>query len=171
VISKAENEGYGCVLRDGFKAARFDLVFFSDSDRQFDITNLKDLLAHIDENDIVVGFRKNRQDSAKRRFLSWGYNTLVRFLFGLKVKDIDCAFKLFKKKVFDKIRIESKRFFVNTEILAKAKRYGFSIKEIGVSHFPRYEGQSKIGFSDIPRTLKDLIRIYRILNSNNAGQT
>lgn len=163
IISKEVNEGYGYALRDGFKAAKFDLVFFSDSDRQFDIVNLKDLLEHIDEYDIVIGFRKNRVDSLKRKFLSWGYNMLVGFLFNLDVTDIDCAFKLFKNKIFDKITIESKQYFVNTEILAKARKLGLSIKEIGVSHFPRYEGESKVGFLDIPRTLKEIVRIYKLI--------
>ncbi|MGE5197618.1 MAG: glycosyltransferase family 2 protein, partial [Deltaproteobacteria bacterium] len=156
VFSKKKNEGYGYALRDGFEAARFDLVFFSDSDRQFDIVNLKDLLPYIDEYDIVIGFRKKRGDSAKRKFLSWGYKMLIRSIFNIDARDIDCAFKLFRKNVFDKIRIESRYYFVNTEILAKARLHGFSIKEIGVSHFPRYEGESKVGFGDIPRTIREV---------------
>lgn len=163
VITKNKNEGYGRALRDGFKAAKFDLVFFSDSDRQFDILNLKDLIRYIDDYDIVIGFRRNRQDSLKRKFLSWGYNMLVGFLFRLNVTDIDCAFKLFRKKIFDTITIESERFYVNTEILAKARMRGYSIKEVGVSHFPRYEGESKVGFFDIPRTIKELVRISKLL--------
>jgi glycosyltransferase involved in cell wall biosynthesis len=163
LISKEKNEGYGYALRDGFKVAKFELLFFSDSDRQFDIANIKDLLEYIDNYDIVVGFRKKRQDSLKRRFLSWGYNILVKIFFKLNVRDIDCAFKLFRKKVFDEIRIESRQYFVNTEILAKARKIGFRIKEIGVSHFPRYEGESKVRFLEIPRTIKELVRIYRIL--------
>jgi len=120
-------------------------------------------LRYIDDYDIVIGFRKNRQDTLKRKFLSWGYNVLVSLLFGLDVTDIDCAFKLFKKDVFQKINIKSKHYFVNTEILAKAKANKMSIKEVGVSHFPRYEGESKVGFSDIPRTVRELMRIYKIL--------
>lgn len=162
-MSKDRNYGYGCALRDGFKVARYDLLFFSDSDRQFDIVNLQDLLKYINEYDIVIGFRKKRQDSLKRKFLSKGYNLLVGFLFGLDIKDIDCAFKLFRKSVFNEIEINSERFFFNTEILAKALARGFSIKEVGVSHFPRYDGESKVGFCDIPRTLREIIRIYRLL--------
>jgi len=163
IISKAQNEGYGFALRDGFALARYDLVFFSDADRQFDISNIRDLLRFIDEYDIVIGFRKNRKDPLKRRVLSWGYNVVMRMFFKLNTRDIDCAFKLFKKSVFKKIKIESRRFFVNTEILAKAGKSGFKIKEIGVTHFPRFEGESKIGFLDIPRTIKEIFRIYRLL--------
>lgn len=163
LISKEHNEGYGFALRDGFRQSRFELVFFSDSDRQFDISNLRDLLQHIDHHDVVIGFRKDRKDSKKRKFLSCGFNLLVTLLFDLNVKDIDCAFKVFHRRVFDQITIESERFFVNTEILAKAKRLNLSIKEVGVSHFPRLNGISKVGFGDIPRTLKELGRIYRLL--------
>jgi glycosyltransferase involved in cell wall biosynthesis len=165
VISKERNDGYGFALRDGFGAARYDLVFFSDSDRQFDIVNLKDLLDFIDSYDIVIGFRKHRSDPLKRRFLSRGYNVLIRLIFGVSALDIDCAFKLFKKRVFDKIKIESQWYFVNTEILAKAAYYGFSIKEVGVSHFPRYKGESKIRITEIPRTMRELCRIYKLLHS------
>jgi len=169
LLDKKDNEGYGYALRDGFAAARFELIFFSDSDRQFDIVNLKDLLKHIDDYDIVVGFRKNRQDAWRRKFLSWGYHLLAQFLFRINVRDIDCAFKLFKKKVFERIHIQSRYYFVNTEILAKARLYGFSIKETGVSHFPRYEGESKIRFGDIPRTLREVARIYGLLRLEKKG--
>lgn len=160
VISKTRNEGYGFALRDGFKASRFNLVFFSDSDRQFDIVNLKDLLPWVDEYDIVVGFRKNRQDSIKRKILSLGYNILAGTIFDLNIRDIDCAFKIFRKSIFKRIDINSNRFFVNTEILAKAKKIGYSIKEVGVTHFPRLEGRSKVGFKDIFWTLKEMKRVY-----------
>jgi len=160
VISKVQNEGYGFALRDGFKASKFDFVFFSDSDRQFDIVNLKDLLPWVDEYDIVVGFRKNRQDSIKRKILSLGYNMLVSLIFDLNIRDIDCAFKIFRKSIFERIDINSNRFFVNTEILAKARKLGCSVKEVGVTHFPRLEGSSKVGFKDIHWTLKEMKRIY-----------
>lgn len=160
LISKDSNEGYGFALRDGFKASRFDIVFFSDSDRQFDIVNLMDLLPWVDDYDIVVGFRKNRQDSIKRKMLSLGYNILVRFIFDLDIKDIDCAFKIFKKKIFDRIEINSERFFFNTEILAKARKLDYHIKEIGVTHFPRLGGRSKVSFKDIFWTLNEMKRIY-----------
>lgn len=159
LLSKDKNEGYGFALRDGFKASKHDLVFFSDSDRQFDIVNLRDLLCWTDDNDIVIGFRKKRQDSLKRKFLSWGYNRLAGLIFDLDVKDIDCAFKIFRKEVFNEIEICSNRFFVNTEILAKARKLGYRIKEIGVSHFPRLEGNSKVNFKDIFFTLGEMKRI------------
>jgi len=161
VIMHAKNEGYGMALRDGFKAAQFELVFFTDSDRQFAIESLSEMLPLIEMVDIVIGYRFDRKDHFIRKFLSCGYNTLINLLFDLNVKDIDCAFKLFRREVFDKIKIESSHFFVNTEILAKAKFYGFNIAEIGIKHYPRLNGESKVSIKYIPLTLKELWKIKK----------
>jgi len=161
VVSKARNEGYGYALRDGFRAARFDLVFFSDADRQFDIYNLKDLLEYCDKFDIVIGYRKNRQDPLTRKLASSCYNLLVRGLFGLKVRDINCAFKIFHKEIFERISIESNQYVVNMEILAKARALGYSVKEVAVSRFPRREGRSKVGAFDACRTIREVARIRK----------
>lgn len=159
-ISKAKNEGYGYAVRDGINGAVCDLVFFSDSDEQFDISELEDLLKYANDYDIVIGYRKKRHDPLKRKIFSFSYNTVIRILFGLSVKDLNCAFKLFNRRIFDNIRIESRNYLINAEILMKACYRGFSIKEIPVSHFPRSKGKSKIQFSDIPRTVKEIIRLY-----------
>lgn len=166
VIEHGTNKGYGIALWNGFNYAKFNLLFFTDSDRQFDILNIKDLLPYIDDYDFVIGYRKNRQDSLKRKILSWGFNRLVKIIFNIpNVRDIDCAFKLFNKHVFNEIQIQSKMYFVNTEILAKSVKQGISFVEVGVSHFPRVEGNSKVGFHDIPRTLGELYRIKKQMNS------
>ena len=110
--------------------------------------------------DLVIGYRLKRKDPFLRKFLSWGYNTLASFLFDLNVKDIDCAFKLFRKDIFKKIKIESKSFFFNTEILAKARFLDFNIIEVGVPHFPRTAGKSTVSFKYIPLTIKELVRIW-----------
>jgi len=163
VVSKKKNEGYGYAIRDGIKSATCDLVFFSDSDMQFDIRNLENLLEHADNHDIVVGYRKKRLDPLKRKFFSTGYNTLVRILFGISFKDINCAFKLFHRRIFDKIKIESQNYVVNAEILTKARILGFTVKEVGVSHFPRNKGKSKIKFNDTQKTIKEVIKLYRAI--------
>ena len=163
LIRKARNEGYGFALRDGFAAATLPHVFFTDADRQFDMVSLKDLLPHVGRNDIVVGYRLHRQDTLLRRFLSNGYNVVVRMLFALDVRDVDCAFKIFRRSVFDEIRIESPRFFVNTEILAKARRLGMRIHQVGVPHLPRLHDLSKVGWWAVPETVRDLMLIRRSL--------
>ncbi|MDP8217057.1 MAG: glycosyltransferase family 2 protein [Candidatus Kaelpia imicola] len=161
LIKHNSNTGYGASLATGFKNCSNDTIFFTDSDRQFDIKNLELLLPSIRNHDIVIGYRKIRKDSLLRIVLSKGYNLLMRYIFNLNVKDIDCAFKLFHKDIFNKITIESKRFSVNTEILAKAKIFNLSIAEISVEHFPRLGDYSKIGIQDIPRTLREVFRIWK----------
>ncbi len=160
VINFEKNMGYGYALKIGFERAKYEYLFFTDSDRQFDISNLWYMLPYIKEYDIVVGYRVKRNDKFKRIFASWGYNILCKILFNLKIRDVDCAFKLFRKSVFEKIHIESNRFFVNTEILAKARILNYKIIEVPVLHFPRKVGYSTVTFSDIFRTLSELKRIY-----------
>ena len=159
LVRKTRNEGYGYALRDGFRAARHPFLFFTDADRQFDMVSLKDLLPHAECHDIVVGYRLHRQDTAMRRFLSFGYNVVVRALFDLAVRDVDCAFKVFRREVFDAIEIESPRFFVNTEILAKARRFGLSIHQVGVPHLRRLEGLSKVRWMDVFVTVREIASI------------
>jgi glycosyltransferase involved in cell wall biosynthesis len=162
-IAHGRNLGYGAALRTGFAAARFEYLFFSDSDRQFDILDITYLLAVANNVDIVVGYRRERRDPLIRKIAAWGYNQLVSMLFDVRVKDIDCAFKLFNRRVFDTITVQSDRWFVNTEILAKARIVGHQISQVPVSHLHRRADASKVGFADVTRTLRELIRIRRQL--------
>lgn len=122
VIHHDQSRGYGNALKAGFDAARYDLVFFTDGDYQFDVNDLYTALSLIDGSDIVVGYRQDRKDPRYRLWLSRGYNFLVRILFRLKLKDIDCSFKLFKRDACKKIPIESNGYFIDTEIMVKAKK-------------------------------------------------
>ncbi|MBT6226089.1 MAG: glycosyltransferase family 2 protein [Candidatus Scalindua sp.] len=175
-IHHSINKGYGSALKEGFKSSKYKYVFFTDSDRQFDIKGLDILLPLIktDAVEIIIGYRLKRKDPFLRRFLSWGYNSLVGCLFDLNVKDIDCAFKVFRKDIFSNIKIESKNFFVNTEILAKARHFGFNVLEVGVPHFPRTAGKTTVSFKHIPMTLIELYRIRKEIkklkrNESTAG--
>jgi glycosyltransferase involved in cell wall biosynthesis len=159
------NRGYAEALKKGFTSARHQLVFYTDSDLQFDVRELKNLLPLIEDADLVCGFRIYRFDPLSRLVLSWGFNLLVRIVFRIKVRDIDCAFKLFRREVFDKITIESKKFFVDAEVLAKAKYFGFRMAEIGVRHYPRPAGKSTVRPSHIISTLKELARIWINIHS------
>jgi glycosyltransferase involved in cell wall biosynthesis len=105
VIHHQQNRGYGNALKAGFEASRNDLVFFTDGDYQFDLKDLYPALSLIDACDIVAGYRVDRQDPRLRLFLARGYNRLVRVLFGLKLRDIDCSFKLFRRPALEKIDI------------------------------------------------------------------
>jgi glycosyltransferase involved in cell wall biosynthesis len=135
------NRGYGAALRSGLREARGDLVFFSDADLQFDLAELETLLAHAEEFDIVAGYRAPRRDPWPRRLLAWTWGRIVRALFGLRVRDIDCAFKLFQRRVLASMPIASIGAFVNTEILVRASAAGFRIQQVPVSHRRRVHGQ------------------------------
>lgn len=159
-IRHPHNLGYADALKSGFKAARYELIFYTDSDLQFDVREMKNLLPAIDDYHLVCGFRIYRFDPLSRLILSWGYNLLVRVLFRIRIRDIDCAFKLFRREIFDQIEIESKNFFVDTEILAKARVQGFRMTEIGVRHYPRKVGQSTVRPSHIWDTLVEIARMW-----------
>lgn len=165
VIHHAFNEGYGRALRNGFSAAKHDLLFFTDSDRQFQIEDLDKLLALMDESDadIVIGYRLDRQDPIHRKATSQVFNTLVRLLLGIPVKDVNCAFKLFRKSVFERIEVESTDFAVNSEILAKARLFGFKVAEVGVTHLPRRAGRSTVRPAHVLSSFRGLLRVRRAL--------
>lgn len=165
-IQFPQNKGYSKALRAGFEAASKDLIFYSDSDLQFDMNEIDRLMALIDDCDIAVGFRIDRQDPPQRIFAAKVYNFIARNTFGITgVRDIDCAFKLFKRHVFDKIVINSEQFVFDTEILAKAAHFGFKVKEVGVTHLPRTAGQSTVRFSHIINTLRGVFKLKQELGA------
>ncbi len=170
VFHHSPNRGYASALSTGFTNARHQLIFFTDSDLQFDVGEIKNLLPLIEDADIVCGFRIYRFDHLTRLVLSWGFNLLVRIMFRIGVRDIDCAFKLFRREVFDKVTIESKKFFVNAEVLAKAKHFGFRLAEVGVRHYPRAAGRSTVRPSHVVSTLRELAHIWINVHSKSRGK-
>ncbi|MEJ2744654.1 MAG: flippase-like domain-containing protein [bacterium] len=161
VIHHPHNLGYGTALKTGFLGARKDLVLYTDGDNQFDIHDIEKMLPLMKEGvDMVVGYRADRKDKPLRKFVSRVYNHIIRLIFGLKVRDIDCAFKLFRRSVFDRVEIKSERFLVDTEILVKSKRAGLKIVETGVTHLPREKGKSTVSPHDIFRTLRELSHLW-----------
>ncbi|MCI0456284.1 MAG: glycosyltransferase family 2 protein, partial [Gemmataceae bacterium] len=109
---------------------------------------------------VVVGYRVARQDPWQRRFYSWGYNVLVRLLLGTRVRDCDCALKVFRKDALANLLPQSRGFFVNTEMLTRARQLGYPILQVGVRHRPRLHGSSKVTLRDIPRTLAVLLPFW-----------
>lgn len=164
VVQHQSNRGYGAALRSGLRVARGELVFFTDSDLQFDLAELVKLLAHAQSFDIVAGVRTPRRDPLGRRAIARVWGLLVRLLFGLRVRDIDCAFKMFHRRVIDAIPIASIGAFVNTEILVRASRAGYRVHQVPVSHRPRRHGrQSGARPRVILRALVELTALYREL--------
>ncbi len=162
VIHHPHNRGYGAALKSGIEQAKMDLVFFCDSDGQFAIEDISRLLEWIDQYDMVIGYREKRQDPRHRLLNAKAWNLLVRFLLGLKVHDIDCAFKLFRREIFERIQIDTVGAMVNTEILARALRSGFKLKEVPVRHFRRLYGeQTGARLRVIVKAFYELAKIYR----------
>jgi len=160
LIRHEVNQGYGGALNSGFRAATGELIFFTSSDNQYDVAEVKKLLPYIETAELVIGYRANRQDPFIRRFFAWGWNTLVNLLFGYVSRDIDCAFKLFKREVVSQVPITSKGAMIDTELLVGAKRRGLGIVEVPVSHFPRLAGeQTGANIRVILRAFRDLIRV------------
>jgi len=142
VIHHENNMGYGATLKDGFTSSKMDYVFYTDGDNQFDLEEFKRFVALIPFADVIVGYRKKKQYSLYRKFTSLSYNYLLKLIFGLDYWDIDCAFKLFKRDLFDKIQINSVDAFIDAEIMLKAKLLGYKSIEMGVTHLPRIDGVS-----------------------------
>lgn len=160
LVRHPENLGYGKALANGFDAAANDIVFFTDADLQFDVRELKDAVPLLDDHDVVFGFRVYRYDSVLRCLLSWTYNRLVRVLFGIGVRDVDCSFKLFSRPVVDRLVLESTDFFIDTEMVARVGRMGVRTVEKGVRHYPRKAGHTTVRASHIPRTLGTVARMW-----------
>ncbi|MCI0472076.1 MAG: glycosyltransferase family 2 protein [Ignavibacteria bacterium] len=161
VIHHEKNMGYGATLKDGFTSAKLDYVFYTDGDNQFDLNELKRFVALVPFADMIVGYRKKKQYSLYRKFTSLSYNYLLKLIFGLDYWDIDCAFKLFRRDLFDKITINSVDAFIDAEIMLKAKLLGYTSIEMGVTHLPRVDGVSTGARpSVILRTIKEVFE-YR----------
>ena len=168
------NLGYGAALRSGFGAARYDLVAFTDGDRQFrveDIGRLTERLGGAGSPDIVAGYRIRRADPIVRTLYARAYRLANRLFFGLRVADVDCACKLFRRAKLDGIHVESEGAFFSAELLIKLQAAGRSVAEVGVPHYPRLAG-SPTGAKPqvILRAMRDFwrLRIAMWLNRERA---
>jgi glycosyltransferase involved in cell wall biosynthesis len=162
LVMHAENQGYGAALRTGFSSARHELIFFTDSDLQFDVGEIGLLIPWIAEFDIVAGYRSSRQDPWVRRANAAAWGMALYGAFGLDVEDVNCAFKLFRRPVLDGIEIRSDGAFINAEILLKAVAHGFTLKQIPVSHFARGAGEQTGAHPKVVfRAFRELARFYR----------
>lgn len=170
LIRHTSNRGYGAALRAGLREARGELVFFSDADLQFDLEELALLLRHAGDFDVVAGYRAPRRDPWPRRLLAFGWNALVRTLFDLPVRDIDCAFKVFRRPVLEAIPIASIGAFVNTEILVRARSAGFRLHQVPVTHRRRRTGrQSGANPRVVLRAFRELLSLHGELRTPQLG--
>jgi glycosyltransferase involved in cell wall biosynthesis len=142
-VHHATNLGYGAALLSGFQAAKHDHVAFTDGDRQFrvaDVGRLIDRLAQPDRPEVVVGYRIKRADPLVRTLYARAYRLANRIFFGLRVRDVDCACKLFRREALAGLAVESGGAFFSAELLIKLQVAGRSVAEVGVPHHPRTAG-------------------------------
>lgn len=160
LLVHARNRGYGDALRTGIGAARMPWVFLTDADMQFDLDELEDFLPAAPEADLVVGWRIMRRDPLNRRVNAAAWNWLVRRMFRLPVRDVDCAFKLIRRETLEGVRLEASGAMISTELLVKALAGGARLREIGVHHRARVAGeQSGARLRVVLRAFAELARL------------
>jgi len=163
VVHHGTRRGYGGAVRSGLASATKDFIFFTDGDRQFEIADIGRLIAAIDGVDAVMGYRLKRQDPARARFVAFVYNIVIRVMFLGGFRDVDCAFKLFRREVFARVPLNSVRSngaFFSAELLIRLRRAGVRTREVGVPHYPRMAGKAKGQQPKvILRAIRDLLRL------------
>jgi glycosyltransferase involved in cell wall biosynthesis len=168
VIHHPQNRGYGAALRSGFATARGDRILFMDADRQFDIREVAKLAPLTARYDIIAGYRLRRNDPWRRVALGAAFNTVVKVLFGVWVRDIDCGFKLFRADLLRGLELQAPGALLNTEILALAHRQGATLAEVGVTHHPRSAGAQSGGSPRVVlRSLGEMLHLWRRLRADN----
>jgi glycosyltransferase involved in cell wall biosynthesis len=141
VVRHERNGGYGAALQTGLRAARMPWVLLTDADLQFDLDQIERFVPITDDADVVLGWRIDRKDPLQRRVNAAAWNWLVRRTFGLRVRDVDCAFKLIRRDFVKDIPLTSTGAMISTELLVRAERNGARVWELGVEHRPRLAGE------------------------------
>jgi len=144
IIHQKRKEGYGSGLRLGYKFAKYKYIGYTDGDIPYDLIEFVNVIPLIKTCDAVIGYKKGRRESFKRKFFSFCYNSLIRIIFGLKVKDINFSFKVIRKDVLEKLDLKSNGWFIDAEIQAELKRKKFKVKEMGIKYIHRKVGKSKV---------------------------
>jgi glycosyltransferase involved in cell wall biosynthesis len=160
-VHNRPNLGYGGALQRGFREARKEYVFYTDGDGQFRFDEIPKLLPLMKDYDIISGYRLDRKDPLIRKINAFCWTTLVNLVFGLWLKDIDCSYKLYPRKLFDEIQMKSMGALIDAEVLARARYRGYRIGQIGVHHYPRLAGeQTGANLRVILRAFKELFKLY-----------
>lgn len=162
VIRHPRNLGYGAALRSGFSNATKQLVFYTDGDGQYDIGELRELFARLEADvDVVNGYKLERADPLHRTLIGKVYQRLTRALLNLKVRDVDCDFRLMRRPVLDAVSLTFRSGAICAELIAQIERAGFRTVEVPVHHYPRRSGQSQFfRFAPVARTIFDIFRLW-----------
>jgi glycosyltransferase involved in cell wall biosynthesis len=159
-----QNQGYGAALRTGFAGCRKDFIFYTDGDGQFDAAEISRLIPLLQNADIVSAYRVDRKDPWIRKLNAWLYNGFLLIFFRLAVRDVDCAFKLYRARFFDKVNLKSDGALIDAEVLIKLKKAGAKIAQVGVHHYPRLVGeQTGSKLKVILRTAREIRENWRDL--------
>lgn len=140
VMSHKKNQGYGAAVYSGLEAAKYEWVFLTDGDLQFDVTELLTFIPHTEKYQAVIGYRKNRAEGWKRQLNAQLFKLYIKLLFRIKARDIDCAFKLIKKEKIPLTQLKSRGAMISTEILYYLRKKGVKVKELPVTHYSRQHG-------------------------------
>jgi glycosyltransferase involved in cell wall biosynthesis len=162
VVTHAENRGYGGALRTGFAASRHELVFYTDGDGQYDVGELPRLLEAMTPGvGLVNGYKLERQDPWHRIAIGQVYNSLARFLFRVRIRDIDCDFRLIRRALLEELDLTSTSGTICVELVRKLELSGCGIAEVGVHHYPRRYGRSQFfRIRSLLTTFSQLLRLY-----------
>ncbi|MBK9189448.1 MAG: glycosyltransferase family 2 protein [Phycisphaerales bacterium] len=164
VVTHEVGRGYGAALRSGFDAALMDFVFWTDGDGQFDLGELGSLLGLLGAFDAAIGFRRRRRDNIVRRLNGFCWTWLMRWMLGVRSRDVDCAFKVFPREFLQGVGLVSNGAMISAEILARASRAGLRIGEVGVRHQPRIAGTPSGGsLRVIAKAFAELRTLRRLL--------
>jgi len=162
IITHDKNIGYGAALRSGFENTTKDLIFYTDGDAQYDVFELEELIKRLrDDVDVVQGFKIRRNDPFHRYIIGKIYHWLVRLTFGIRLKDVDCDFRLMRRKIFDEIKLKSNSGVICVEMMKKIQDAGFKIIECPVHHFHRVYGTSQFfNFKRLSKVGYDLFFLW-----------
>lgn len=168
IVSHQRNLGYGGALQTGFYSTKYDWIVYNDSDGQFDFSEISRFIPVMDSADLLIGYRIKRKDSFYRLILAKGWSLLVFIFFGLRLKDVDCGFKMIRREVLKKIpKLESERGgMINAELAIKVKNAGFRIKQVGVTHYPRRAGRAT--GSQIRVIIKSFIELFKLWKKSKS---
>ncbi len=173
VVTHPKNRGYGGALRTGFSSSTRDLVFYTDGDAQYDPRELERLIAALcDDVDMVQGYKIQRHDPLNRIIIGKLYHVLVNFMFDLRMRDVDCDFRLIRRSVFERVRLESDSGIICVELMTRFRQAGGVLTEVPVHHYHRAYGVSQFfNFRRVARVGIDLLKLWYRLKVRRAGET
>lgn len=161
IVDHGRNRGYGAALRSGFAAATKEWIFYTDGDAQYDVRELGKLIGQASPAvDVINGYKLERNDPLHRTIIGWIYNRTVKIVFGLRLRDIDCDFRLIRRSVFDRVRLQASSGVICVEMIRRFQDAGCRFREVPVHHFFRAFGKSQ--FFNFPRLWHTLLELLRL---------